>query len=138
MGISMACSSVFEENKGPTVLPLQDCWWQPILVFGEASCGWGILRQLVGLVGDEFDPRFGSDLVQFFFVESVFPKMRKKWMNSGFRNSIVFSTKMVIFHFHLEVYHLAIGPLFMESSLFLGHIYLFESSFLLQNNFFEK
>lgn len=26
MGISMACSSVFEENKGPTVLPLQDCW----------------------------------------------------------------------------------------------------------------
>jgi len=26
MGISMARSSVSEKNKGPTILPLQDCW----------------------------------------------------------------------------------------------------------------
>ncbi|KAJ6995205.1 hypothetical protein NC653_017861 [Populus alba x Populus x berolinensis] len=26
MRISMARSSVFKENKGPTILPLQECW----------------------------------------------------------------------------------------------------------------
>jgi hypothetical protein len=38
----------------------------------------------------------------------------------------------------LKFYHLAIGSLFMESFLFLGHVCLFESSFFLQNSFFEK
>jgi hypothetical protein len=44
--------------------------------------------------------------------------MRKKGMNSGFRNGVIFSTEMAIFNFPLKFYSLAIRPLFMETFFF--------------------